>query len=372
MSASKARVLIVGGGIGGMSAAIMLSRIGARAELIDLDPEWRVYGAGITITGPTLRAFKTLGVLEAIAKYAYMGEGIQICDREGHALERLPTALPGDEVPGSGGIMRPILHKILAEEVRRRQIPVRLGLSISALSESDEHVEVGFTDGTVARFDLLIGADGLFSTVRRLIRPDAPSPSYTGQSIWRVVLPRQVDCRHYFLGGPVKVGLNPVSREEMYLFLLENGPKRQPLLPRELAETLRSLLEGYGGVLANARERLKPDSAIVLRPLEAFLLERPWHLRRTLLIGDAAHPTTPQLASGAGMAVEDAIVLSQEMERRDSIEAVLAAFMERRYERCHLVARNSLAIGELEKSRAPIQAQTRIVEESLKVLAQPI
>jgi 2-polyprenyl-6-methoxyphenol hydroxylase-like FAD-dependent oxidoreductase len=367
--------LIVGGGIGGMSAAIALSRAGIEIQLIDLDPHWRVYGAGITITGPTLRAFKQLGILESIKAQAYTGEGIQICDSSGARLERLPTALPiPGGIPGSGGIMRPVLHRILANHVRAQAISVKLGVSVRNLAEDDTGVHVTFTDGRTSRFDLVLGADGLGSSVRKLIRPDAPSPTYTGQSIWRVVVPRpnEIDCRHFFLGGPWKVGLSPVSATEMYMFLLEVGPRREPLAETALISTLRYLLEPYGGILKTVRDQIGRDSPIILRPLEAFELPPPWHSRRTLLIGDAAHPTTPQLASGAGMAVEDGLVLEQEISRQSKLGDVFEAYMARRYPRCHLVVENSLAIGRLEQARAPIAAQTKLVEDSLRVLSAPI
>ena len=156
------------------------------------------------------------------------------------------------------------------------------------------------------------------------------------------------------------------------MFLLETTPRR-PVIPDEaLPAELGRLMEAYGGPLRDIRNSLGADSRIVLRPLEGFSLPRPWHHGRTLLIGDAAHPTTPQLASGAGMAVEDALVLAEELTKAATVEDALAGFMTRRYERCRLVVENSLEIGRREQRRAPIEEQTRLVEESLRVLAQPI
>jgi len=220
----------------------------------------------------------------------------------------------------------------------------------------------------------VIGADGVFSRVRELLFPNAPRPQYTGQSVWRIVAnrPAEIDRRHFFLGGPVKVGLTPVSSNQMYLFLLETTPRRPVLDEPELSRELARLLEGYGGPLANILDDRVTGTPVVLRPLEGFLLPPPWHLGRTLLIGDASHPTTPQLASGAGMAVEDALVLGEELQRAETVEAALQSFMTRRYERCRLVVENSLEIGRREQRRQPIEEQTRLVEESLRVLAEPI
>lgn len=367
--------LIVGGGVGGMSAAIQLRKLGVAVDLVDLDPQWRVYGAGITITGATLRAFQALGVLDAIAQSAYTGHGIQVCDMAGRPIAHVPTPLVADaELPSSGGIMRPLLHKILSERTLALGTCVRLGITVDALTDEEQGVGVVFSDGRTAAYDVVIGADGVFSKIRTLIFPDAPRPQYTGQCVWRLVAPRPaaIDSRHFFLGGPHKVGLTPVSADEMYMFLLETTPRR-PVLPNEaLQAELARLMEGYGGPLQGIRESLGPHSRIVLRPLEGFLLPRPWHRGRVLLIGDAAHPTTPQLASGAGMAVEDALVLGEELAKAGTVTDAFAGFMARRYERCRLVVENSLEIGRREQRRAPVEEQTHLVEESLRVLAQPI
>ncbi len=366
--------LIVGGGIGGMSMALSLQAIGVQVELIDIDPQWRVYGAGITITGPTLRAFKALGVYEDIAEQGYVGEEIQICDVSGQPLRRLPTPLKdADGAHGSGGIMRPVLHNILSGRVRQADISVNLGCTVDALRQEDEHVQVDFSDGRRARYDLVIGADGVYSKVRQLIFPDAPAPAYTGQSAWRLTVPRpaDVDCRHYFLGGPNKVGFTPVSRDEMYLFLLQKTP-RMFREDAELPQALRELLAGYGGHIARIREGITQDSQIVFRPLEAFFLPAPWYVGHVLLIGDAAHPTTPQLASGAGMAVEDALVLAEELQGACGIGQALARFMARRELRCRLVVESSMEIGRLEQEGAPVSAQTAVVDKALAVLSEAI
>ena len=271
--------------------------------------------------------------------------------------------------------MRPELHRILSQRVLASGATVRLGLTVSALAQGTNKVSVLFSDGSGALYDFVIGADGVFSSIRALIFPDADKPAYTGQTVWRLHAPRppEVTRRHFFLGGPYKVGLCPVSDTHLYMFLLENGPK-QPALPDEqLHLRLHELMQGYGGVLADLRAGLSPASAIIVRPLEAFLLPAPWYDRRVLLIGDAAHPTTPQLASGAGIAVEDALVLSDELAKADGeVPAAFAAFMARRWERCRLVVENSIEIGRREQAGRPPQEQTMLVEESLAKLAEPI
>jgi 2-polyprenyl-6-methoxyphenol hydroxylase-like FAD-dependent oxidoreductase len=369
------KALVVGGGIAGMATAIMLRRNGVPVDLIDLDPEWRVYGAGITITGPTLRAFAALGILDRVMTDAHTAEGVQVCAVDGSPVSVIDTPAPaGSNAPGSGGIMRPALHKILSGDVLAAGANVRLGITVDAIEHGASAEHVRFSDGTAGDYDLVVGADGLYSHLRSLLFPNAPGAQFTGQACWRLMTKRlpNIHRRHYYLGGPVKAGLTPVSRTEMYMFVLENVPENGRVDPATFPAKLRALLAPYGGALAEVRERIDADSSIVYRPLETVLLPAPWFVGRTVVIGDAAHATTPQLASGAGMAVEDGLVLADELQRASTVEEGLRHFMSRRYDRCRLVVENSVQLGRYEVARAPIEAQTALVQASLAKLAEAI
>lgn len=368
------KVLVIGAGIGGMSAAIALEHIGATVEMVEIDPEWRVSGAGITITGPTLRAFQRLGVYEEIKQQGYVGDGIRVCDVNGEYLRDLPTPrTPDADVEGRGGILRPVLHNILSSHLLNKQVNVRLGVSADNLTQDADGVDVTFSDGTQARYDLVVGADGIFSRTRQQIFPDAPQAAYTGQSVWRILTdrPASIETSHYFVGGEVMVGFTPVSDDQMYLFLVESTEQvfREP---DELFDTFTKLLAPYGGVVAEIRDRVTPDTEIVFRPLEAFHLPAPWHVGRVVLVGDAAHPTTPQLSSGAGIAVEDAIVLAEELQRTGSVSEALEGFLARREPRCRLVVESSIRIGELEQAGAPAEERTAVVDFALAKLTEPV
>lgn len=159
-TSSKRRALIVGGGIAGMSTAITLRKIGMAVDLIDLDPQWRVYGAGISITGPTLRAFGALGILDAVRREGFTGDGIQVCDAQGAPSHVVPTPIVADDdVPGSGGIMRPVLHRILSEKTLASGAQVRLGLTVDRLGSDADGITASLSDGTSGRYDLVVGAD---------------------------------------------------------------------------------------------------------------------------------------------------------------------------------------------------------------------
>lgn len=293
----------------------------------------------------------------------------------GQIVKSIPTPVRStDEIPGTGGIMRPVLHGILSAAVRDRDVRVRLGCTVDSFDHHADNVGVQFSDGSVALYDLVVGADGVQSWVRSLTFRDAPLPAFTGQACWRVVAPRppEIDRRCYFLGGGVKVGLTPVSTTEMYMFLLERTVTKERHDDAELPRRLRTLLTGYGGPLAEIRESLGDASGIVYRPLEVFDMRPPWSLGRIQLVGDAVHPTTPQLASGAGLAVEDGLVLAEELAAASSVDEALPRFMERRWARCRLVVETSPEIGWLEQVGAPVESQTALVAQTLEALAAPI
>jgi 2-polyprenyl-6-methoxyphenol hydroxylase-like FAD-dependent oxidoreductase len=375
MTLAARKVLIIGGGFSGMSAAIELRKRGAEVDLVELDAGWRNYGAGISLGGPTLRAFKQLGILDAFLREGCGSDGLQALLPDGSPLATLPTPrVAGPDVPGSGGILRPVLARILAEATRASGASVHLGCTFTRIVQDAEGVDVDFTDGQRRRYELVIGADGLYSKTREALFPGAPQPRYSGQAVWRAVLPRPPEVQGAMMWmGRVKPGVNPVSKEQMYLFLTEHRPNNEHVDPATFADTLRALLAPFPApLLQRIREQIGPDSQIVFRPLEALLMPRPWFTGRAVLIGDTVHATTPHLASGACIGIEDALVLAEELERHADVTQALAAFEARRWERCRMVVENSLRLGEIEMTGGDKEEHAQIMRASLIALAQPI
>lgn len=373
---NPSRILIIGGGFSGMSAAIQLRRQGHEVDLVEIDPGWRSYGAGISLGGATLRAFRTLGILEAFLEQGSATDGVHLCLPHGPKVAELPTPrIAGADVPGGGGIMRPVLARILADATRASGANVFLGCSFTTIDQDADGVDVGFTDGQRRRYDLVIGADGLYSKVRETLFPQAPQPRYSGQAVWRAVLPRppEIETATMWMGPRIKPGVNPVSKTEMYLFVTEPRPTNDHVDPASFAEHLRGLLADFPApVLQAIREQIGPDSQIVYRPLEGLLMPRPWFSGRVVLIGDTVHATTPHLASGACIGIEDALVLAEELGRAAEVGEALAAFEARRWERCRMVVQNSARLGEIEVAGGDKEEHARIMRESLMALAQPI
>lgn len=376
MTLAQRHILVIGGGFAGMSAAIECARGGARVDLVEIDPDWRNYGAGISLGGAALRAFRRLGILDEFLRYGSASDGVKVCLPNGPQVAEIPTPrLAGPDVPGGGAIMRPVLSRILAAATRAAGVEVFLGCTVDELTQDAEGVDVRFDDGRVVRYDAVIGADGLYSKTRAMLFPDAPRPHYTGQVVWRAVVPRppEVESACIWVGPQVKPGVNPVSETEMYLFVTEPRPVNERVDPAQFLPLLRGLLEPFGApLLRQVREQLGEGSQIVFRPLEGLLLPLPWSRGRVVLIGDAVHATTPHLASGAGIGIEDALVLAEELARHAEVSNAYAAFEARRWERCRMVVKNSMRLGEIEIAGGDKEEHARIMRESLMALAQPI
>ena len=346
-------VLIVGGGIAGMVLAIGLQQKGIQAEIVEKKTDWTVLGVGIIMQGPAVRALQVTGVIDKCLAKGFGINEVHIGNAEGHVFANLlQQPLAGPAYPASIGIMRPALHAVLAEASHEAGVNIRLGLTVAALTQNTDSVEVEFSDDTRSTYDLVVGSDGLYSHIRELVFGNNYKPHYTGQVVWRANMkrPAEVTGVSMWYGPRNKAGFCPLSQEEMYLFLTENVPTMTRPEPEQLPALLREQLTEYQGLVADARERIVDPQQINYRPIESFLLPAPWYKGRVLLIGDAAHASTPHLASGAGMAIEDAVVLSEMLASEAPITQILEGFMSRRYERCRMVVENSLQLVEWEKN----------------------
>ncbi|GAA1640824.1 FAD-dependent monooxygenase [Georgenia ruanii] len=330
--------LVVGAGVGGLGAAAALGQHGIDVEVVEIRPDDRVVGVGINQPGNSLRALDALGVLEECLAVGYQYDRNEHLDWQGRPIVVTPCSLGTDRVPPNNALARADLHRILLGAARRAGAWVVHGVSVADLAGDDDGVTVTFTDGRVERFDVVVGFDGIRSPLRRRLFGDAYEPEYTGFAVWRVTLPRPAAVTHTMLfhGDRSNTGVIPLSREEMYLLHVTAEPEDARYEPADLRELLRHRLAGYGGLVAQLRENL-PQEGIVYSPLSEVHLPAPWHDSRVIVLGDAAHASAPNLTQGAAMALEDAVVVADELVRDRPVEASLAAVSATRFARTTLV-----------------------------------
>jgi 2-polyprenyl-6-methoxyphenol hydroxylase-like FAD-dependent oxidoreductase len=369
------RILIVGGGISGLCLAIALRDRGVAVDIAEIKTDWTVYGVGIIQQSNVVRAMADLGIVDKYLAAAFPFEQPCLYAPDGSLIAKLPgLRLAGPDYPANLGISRLALHKVLTEEAHARGAQVTLGRTVDTLSQDADGVDVRFNDGTTGRYDVVVGADGVYSRIRKLLFGDRYVPRYTGQAVWRHNFPRPKDMDHLcaFPTPEGNAGLCPLSEETMYMFVTSAEPGNPHYRREDLPAIMRSRMKQYGGIIGELRETIDDPDEIVYRPMEVLFVAEPWFEGRVILIGDAAHATTPHLAQGAGLAIEDAVVLADELGREQSLAAAFGAFHTRRYERCKTICEGSIQVGEWELSHSPEADHKGMLVKMITLAAEPI
>lgn len=350
------KVLVVGAGIGGLGATAALAQTGIDVDVIEIRPHSTVFGVGINQPGNSLRALRAIGVLDEVKAAGYEFHTWRFKDHRDNLIVDVPSGIGDEETPANVALTRRDLHDILIGAVERAGVTVRYGVTVDSLDDRGDRVHVTFSDGTESDYDLVVGFDGIKSGVRRHIFGDEHEPSYTGYAVWRVTIPRSGPDGYsaVYQGLNAKAGYIPLNEREMYLFLVHPEPQDQRYEKAQFADLLRERLEQFEGIPAEVRDQLGPDSEVVYSPLSEVLLPEPWHTGRIVVAGDAAHACTPHITQGAGMALEDAIVLAEELQADRPLEEALTAFAKRRYPRAKLVQ---------DVSRGILNAEMQVVSE---------
>jgi 2-polyprenyl-6-methoxyphenol hydroxylase-like FAD-dependent oxidoreductase len=373
---STGRVLIVGAGMAGLTLGVALRRVGIDCEIVEQRPDLTEPGTGISLQGPALRSLQGLGLVDQCIQRGFGYSQFKSCDAAGNVTGTvdLPRLL-GPDYPATVGILRQAVHEVLARELQALNVPIRLASRPTQIEQQQHSVLVTFADRSRSNYDLVVGADGAFSSVREMIFGSQYEPRYTGQMNWRATVskPPEVLGRHSYFGPTNKSGFNPISPTDMYIYIVQNVPERPRWADAELPRMMRDLLAEFGGALGKARDEVQSPEQIICRPITSLIVPAPWHRGRVVLIGDAAHATTPHLASGASIAIEDAIVLARLLAAEASLDTALNRFSEQRFERCRAIVDNSEQLGEWEKTPSSPTAQAvKVMAESYALLAEPV
>ncbi|AZS74937.1 oxidoreductase YetM [Streptomyces lydicus] len=364
--------MIVGAGVAGLTAATALAGAGWQVEIAEVNPSRATSGWGLCLTGPALRALAELGLADDCLTEGYGMSVIMHVDVDGEPAgqARLPRLI-GARRPAMAGIARPVLHRILHTEAEQRGVVVQQGLTITAVDQEGELVRVQLSDGTVRQVALLVGADGIRSSARSLLGLET-SLDYHGQMVWRALVPRPQWATgiHQFAGKADTAGLVPISAGQAYVFLTENGVERSVLPEAELVPRLRQLLEAFPGRVEEIRPLVSVSESVVRRPVLTAFLEGAWNRGNGVVIGDAAHAPAPQMASGAALAIEDGLVLAEELGRHRSVGAGLEAFVSRRRQRCRTLVETSVAVAGLEHVQRHREAYP-LTDAGHRLMAEP-
>jgi 2-polyprenyl-6-methoxyphenol hydroxylase-like FAD-dependent oxidoreductase len=369
----KRSILVIGAGIGGLTSAIALRRQHFDVEMIEKDPTGSVSGVGIIQQSNVVRAMAQLGVLDDYLTAGFGFNQLDIYIPTGAKVATIPAPKLTEDYPANVGIGRRALNKVLSERAIGAGARVRLGVTAVSVVDDGRSVTVNFSDGSSGEYAAVIGADGLYSKTRQDIFPDAPVPEFTGQSVWRYNFerPEGLVSLHVY-EGPMGIGLVPLSKSQMYMYLTTPEPGN-PRYPRKgLAATMRAKLTTAPPTLAHLVAQITDDDAVVYKPLEWVFLTGDWHNGRVALLGDAVHATTPHLGQGAGMAIEDSLVIAEELARHDSADDAFRAYRNRRFERCKYIVERSKAVGDGQIGKGPLVDNAAASREMFQVISAPL
>ncbi|WP_257455950.1 FAD-dependent monooxygenase [Archangium lipolyticum] len=366
MRGAERKVLVIGGGIGGLTAALALRRSGWEVEVFEQAPRLREVGSGLMLSPNAMRVLFGLGLRHVAERGAEMTH-FEMCSWRGTPLVRGSSAELGFCADAPPTLFhRAALHGALHEALGNEG--VHLGARLARFEDDGRTVRAWFEDGREARGDVLVGADGLRSVVRARLHPGEPL-RYAGYPCWRGLvrsfehpaLPRGI--LRETQGAGVRFAAGYVREDLVYWWATVNWPQEKPVPGGDkafLLETFRTAHAPISELIAAT------DEADVLRNdlHDRLSLER-WGEGRVSLLGDAAHPMMPNLGQGACSAIEDAVVLAAALEETEDIASGLRRYEARRQSRTSWLQRGSWMFGVVGQWQNPLAVWLR--EQSIRL-----
>ena len=375
--ASQYKVLVVGGGIGGMTLAHGLARAGMDVRVVESSHRTDQQGTGISLLGNALRALDRIGLADSCVAAGSGWDTVSARSAAGDVVnERRSPCTFRPDAPGAIGVMRPKLAEVLEAHALASGARIDYRTTVDDFEQHADGVSYRLSNGETGRCDLLVAADGTYSKTRARAFGTQYQPQYAGQGAWRLTVERPAGFDGLVLykhrDGRMVGGL-PLSDTLCYYFFLENARERSHMPEERLSEMFRERLEGFTAPdLVAAASRCDGTRYISYRPFDILMMPQPWYRGRVVLLGDAAHSVTPQLTSGGGMAIEDAVVLAEELSTQAGVDAALSAYSARRGERVKRVFDISLAICQTEQDpNADPRRAFELLLEGYGVLAGP-
>ncbi|PKF79117.1 aromatic ring hydroxylase [Vibrio sp. vnigr-6D03] len=345
------KVIVIGGGIGGLSTAVTLEKVGCEVELYEQATELRTAGSGLSVMSNAAVALSTLGIDLKLGKFGAPIRHFEIRSPNDKLIRNLPLPEISDENGAdSVCISRKALQQALLAQVDSTKI--RTNSKVVAVAENDSGVTVKFSNGSSASGDILIGADGIHSYVREVLQgPQSVRPAdyICWLAITRFKHPQITPgyVGHYW-GAGKRIGLIDVGGGEVYWWGTANMRNRDAKKWKGNATDILAFYEGWPSIVSEIISSTSDDKIISV-PAQDKDFSAAWGKGRITLLGDAAHPMLTSLGQGAGMAIEDAAVLAHTLRDCKDPVAALRQYEEIRIPRAQMLVNASKALSETEQ-----------------------
>lgn len=355
------RAIVIGSGISGLSAAIALREVGIEVALYERTSELREVGAGISLWANALRALDYIRAGAAVRKVSLPMVRSEIRCREGYKSIAGFDAVHFERKFGIAPFVC-MAHRAELVNALASYLPAEVahyGFECREVIVRDSKAAVRFTNGHEDSADIVIGADGIHSVVRASLFGQQ-APRYAGYTCWRGVCPRPESIEPGYLGEwwgrGKRFGITTLPGDRIYWFATHNSPQGQHE-PDERSH-LVALFRGWADPVPKLLENTPPE-----RVIRNDIIDRPptpvWSKGRAVVIGDAAHPTTPNLGQGGCTAIEDAVVLARNLSNGMDPSRALAAFTEERYGRTAGVVNESWRFGRVAQWEGALSVRMR-------------
>ena len=368
-------LLIVGGGIAGLAAAVALARQGVRCDVIERSDTQQ--GASLAFSGRAAMALDELGVYQEVhdtgTAFGPDSTAASIRNAAGELVSPGPQRPTWPGAKDGVAVYRPVFVDVMAEAAEKLGVRISKGLTVEHIDNGDDRVTATLSNGETRDYDLLVAADGIGSRTRTNLFPDAPKPEFSGQLSIRWMAPGpKIEPEGWYMSPVGRLGFYYLPQGYVYVPAVINMPEWRWLSDEEVRAQFQRLLDSFTApAIVELRSRLTPDAQLIGRPFEWLLLPDPWFQGRCLVIGDAAHATTAHMGMGGGMAVEDAAVLGQCVANAATLPEALEMFMKRRFERVKTVVDTSVKLSKLEQAKAPPSENRALLTAAFQAIGQP-
>lgn len=344
---------IIGGGIAGLSMAIALQELGKDFLLYERSQTLTAVGAGFGLAANAMQAFELLDLLEEVEPLGFYTESFDIYDAAGRILVSPDTNALSDRYQKKNFT----IHRADLQEYLKTKIPqerIILGKRSKKLRPITNGSEVLFDDGTSVRCRYVIVAEGIKSAIRQQLLPGSV-PRYAGYTCWRATIPQgniALPRGSETWGAAGRFGMTPLTKDRIYWYACVNAALEDPRMSQYTVHDLQERFRHYHAPIpailnATSDSQLIWNDIIDIRPINHFAFGN------IVLIGDAAHATTPNMGQGACQALEDVVVLKEELSSVNAVEQAFVAFEKRRLERTRYIIETSRRIGWLAQWEHP-------------------